>query len=108
MAQRVYTPDSNATDMKSIIRYSADHIKYFLKDKESDFRGNASIEQDKTELNSGFIKIDWQSNMLALPFTRIRYKPISPVIKEEGRDPMTGDEMTYNLKTKKGKLKRKN
>ena len=108
-AEGVYTPDSIATDMNSLIRYSADHIKYFLKDKESDFRGNASIEQDKTKLNSGFIKIDWQSNMLqALPFfdKDTTQKPISPVIKEEGRDPMTGDEMTYNLKTKKGKIKK--
>ena len=108
-AEGVYTPDSIATDMNSLIRYSADHIKYFLKDKESDFRGNASIEQDKTKLNSGFIKIDWQSNMLqALPFfyKDTTQNPISPVIKEEGRDPMTGDEMTYNLKTKKGKIKK--
>ena len=39
----------------------------------------------------------------ALPFfdKDTTQKPISPVIKEEGRDPMTGDEMTYNLKTKK-------
>ena len=108
-AEGVYTPDSIATDMNSPIRYSADHIKYFLKDKESDFRGNANIEQDKTKLNSGFIKIDWQSNMLqALPFfdKDTTQKPISPVIKEEGRDPMTGDEMTYNLKNKKGKIKK--
>ena len=108
-AEGIYTPDSITTDMNSLIRYSADHIKYFLKDKQSDFRGNASIEQDKTKLNSGFIKIDWQSNMLqALPFfdKDTTQKPISPVIKEEGRDPMTGDEMTYNLKTKKGKIKK--
>ena len=44
----------------------------------------------------------------ALPFfdNDTTQKPISPVIKEEGRDPMTGDEMTYNLKTKRGKIKK--
>ena len=78
-------------------------------DEESDFHGNANIEQDRTKLSSGFIKIDWRSNMLqALPFFDhdTAHKPIPPVIKEEGRDPMTGDEMTYNLKTKKGKIKK--
>ena len=91
------------------IKYSANHIQYFLKNRESDFHGNANIEQDKTKLSSGFINIDWQSNMLqALPFfdNDIAQKPVSPVIKEEGRDPMTGDEMTYNLRTKKGKIKK--
>ena len=29
---------------------------------------------------------------------------IPPLIKEAGRDPMTGDVMTYNLKTKKGRV----
>jgi len=108
-AEGIYTPDSIATDMKSPISYSADHIKYFLRDEESDFHGNANIEQDRTKLSSGFIKIDWQSNMLqALPFFDhdTAHKPIPPVIKEEDRDPMTGDEMTYNLKTKKGKIKK--
>jgi len=108
-AEGVYTPDSMATDMNSPVKYSANHIQYFLKNRESDFHGNANIEQDKTKLISGFINIDWQSNMLqALPFfdNDTAQKPISPVIKEEGLDPMTGDEMTYNLRTKRGKIKK--
>ena len=107
-AQWTYTPDSIATDMQSPIKYSADHIKYRLKSEESDFKGKAQIEQDKTKLNAGFINIDWQTNMLhALPNVEgdTIKKPNPPVIKEEGRDPMTGDEMTYNLKTKRGKIK---
>ena len=102
-------PDSIATDMQSPIKYSADHIKYRLKSEESDFKGKAQIEQDKTKLNAGFINIDWQTNMLqcTLMLKRViqQNKPNPPVIKEEGRDPMTGDEMTYNLKTKRGKIK---
>ena len=29
---------------------------------------------------------------------------LNPTIIESGRDPMTGDEMLYNLKTKRGKI----
>ena len=39
-AEGVYIPDSMATDMKSPISYSADHIKYFIKDKESKINNN--------------------------------------------------------------------
>ena len=31
-------------------------------------------------------------------------EPVLPVIKEDGRDPMSGDAMTYNLKTRKGRV----
>ena len=31
-------------------------------------------------------------------------EPLFPIIKEDGRDPMTGDAMVYNLKTRKGKI----
>lgn len=108
-AEGTYIPDSITTDMKSQINYSADHIKYRLKDEESDFNGNAHIEQDKTKLSAGFISIDWQTDMLhAFPIldSDTINKPNLPIIKEEGRDPMTGDEMTYNLKTKRGKIKK--
>ena len=57
-AEGKYIPDSIAAEMDSPIIYSADQIKYRLKDEESDFNGNANIEQDNTKLNAGFIKID--------------------------------------------------
>tara|TARA_Y100001980_G_C14556650_1_gene349089 strand:- start:10982 stop:14572 length:3591 start_codon:yes stop_codon:yes gene_type:complete len=108
-AKGTYTPDSIATDMKSRIDYSADFIKYLLKDQKSNFNGNAIIEQDGTNLSSGFIKIDWQNSMLhALPTYQndTLQKLNLPIIKEKGRDPMIGSEMTYNLKTKKGKIRK--
>ena len=108
-ARGTYSPDSISTDMKSPVKYSADYITYLLKQEKSDFNGNASIEQENTNLSSGFIEIDWQSNMLyALPFSETHFiqKPTPPVIKEKGKDPMTGNEMIYNLKTKKGKIKK--
>ena len=108
-ARGTYSPDSISTDMKSSIKYSADYITYLLKQKKSDFNGNANIEQENTSLSSGFIEINWQNNMLnAQPFSETLsfQEPNFPVILEKGKDPMTGDEMIYNLKTKKGKIKK--
>ena len=102
-----YIPDSIANDMDSPVIYSADQIEYRLKDEETDFEGYANITHEKTNLEAGFITVNWQTNMLnAIPKLEsdTLNEPILPVIKEKGKDPMSGDLMTYNLKTKKGRI----
>ena len=87
--------------------YSANYIKYRLKDDESDFQGKVKIKHDRTDLDAGFVSVNWQNNLLnALPrmVTDTISEPLFPIIKEDGRDPMTGDAMVYNLKTRKGKI----
>ena len=85
-ARGTYSPDSISADMKSPVKYSADYITYLLKQEKSDFNGNASIEQENTNLSSGFIEIDWQSNMLyALPFSETHFiqKPTPQSLKRK-------------------------
>ena len=87
--------------------YSANYIKYRLKDDESDFQGKVKIKHDRTDLDAGFVSVNWQNNLLnALPrmVSDTISEPLFPIIKEDGRDPMTGDAMVYNLKTRKGKI----
>jgi len=102
-----YIPDSIANDVDLPVIYSANYIKYRLKDDESDFQGNVKIKHDRTDLDAGFVSVNWQNNLLnALPrmVTDTISEPLFPIIKEDGRDPMTGDAMVYNLKTRKGKI----
>ena len=102
-----YIPDSVANDVDHPVIYSANFIKYRLKDDESDFEGKVKIKHDRTDLDAGFVSVNWQNNLLnALPRTASDTisEPLFPVIKEDGRDPMTGDAMIYNLKTRKGKI----
>ena len=102
-----YVPDSVASDVGTPVIYSADQIEYRLKDEESDFLGQANIRHDRTNLEAGFVTVNWQTQMLdALPKVEgdTLSEPIRPVIKEKGKDPMTGDAMTYNLETKKGRV----
>ena len=106
-AEGRYTPDSIANDMDSPVIYNADKIQYRLKEEETDFQGNAIIKHDKTNLTAGFITVNWETNILdALPnlVGDTSNTPLMPVIKEEGRDPMSGDIMTYNLKNRRGKI----
>ena len=102
-----YSPDSIANNEKIPIYYSADQIEYRLKDDDSDLIGQAKIKHDMTHLDAGFINIKWDSQLLSAK-PKIESdsiaEPLHPIIKEKGEDPMTGDEMIYNLQTKKGKI----
>ena len=102
-----YLPDSIANDNDQPVIYKANKIKYRLNRDESDFHGNVNIRHDRTILDAGFVNVNWKTDMLdALPRMKgdTLSDPILPVIKEEGRDPMTGNAMTYNLKTRKGRV----
>ena len=102
-----YKPDKAGTDMEFPIIYSADKIQYRVPTEKTDLSGQAKIKHDKTDLEAGFITVDWKNNMLnALPQPAqdTIFKLIQPVIKEKGKDPMTGDKITYNLETRKGRM----
>ena len=102
-----YSPDSVFNDNDQPVIYKANKIKYHFLNDESDFKGSVNIRHDRTNLDAGFVKVNWKTNMLdALPRMEgdTLSEPIPPLIKEEGRDPMTGDAMTYNLKTRKGRI----
>ena len=102
-----YSPDSVFNDKDQPVIYKANKIKYHFLNDESDFNGSVNIRHDRTNLDAGFVKVNWKTNMLdALPRMEgdTLSEPIPPLIKEEGRDPMTGDAMTYNLKTRKGRI----
>ena len=102
-----YTPDSVFNENDQPVIYKANKIKYRLLNDASDFSGNVNIKHDRTTLDAGFVNVSWKTNMLeALPKLDgdTLNETIPPIIKEEGRDPMTGNAMTYNLKTRKGRI----
>ncbi len=102
-----YTPDSIANELNIPILYKADKIKYYLLEDKSDLQGNVNLKHDQTNLDAGFVNINWKTNILnALPQSLgdTLEEPIQPIIKEKGRDPMTGDAMIYNLITRKGRI----
>ena len=106
-SQGTYTPDKAGAGMEFPITYSADNIYYRVPVEKTDLAGQAKIKHDNTDLEAGFVTVDWKTNMLnALPHSNqdSLSGSIQPVIKEKGKDPMTGDRMTYNLKTRKGRM----
>lgn len=106
-SEGTYTPDSSASDISDPVNYHANVIDYNVITEETDLIGKATILNEATHLEAGFINVSWTTNLLtALPVQMgdTLATPFQPVIKEKGQDPMEGDILTYNLKSRKGKV----
>ena len=79
-----------------------------MQTEKTDLTGDANIKYTDVDLTSGFINVDWNGNLLkAYPTppadSTVEFK--KPTIVERGRDPMVGDTLVYNLKSRKGRIK---
>ena len=101
-----YIPDTISNKLKSPLFYSAEKIDYYVASEETELIGNAKVNHEYTELEAGYMKVNWPRKILnALPINQDSiYKSIKPKIIENNRDPMIGNEMIYNLETKRGKI----
>ena len=101
-----YIPDTISNKLKSPLMYSAEKIDYYIASEETELIGNAKVNHEYTELEAGYMKVNWPRKILnALPINQDSiYKSIKPKIIENNRDPMIGNEMIYNLETKRGKI----
>ena len=106
-AEGVYLSNPAANKINFPVKYSADKMNYLFKNKKTDLYGNSIIHHDNTTLESGYININWENDVLsAYPNSKSNLKNetiLFPIIKEKNKDPMTGSQMTYNLKTKKAR-----
>ena len=108
-SEGTYFPDSLNKKDESPISYSSNNIHYIIESKKTKLLGDSKIQHEETDLSAGFISINWNTRILnALPKLSqdTISKPQSPIILESGKDPMTGEEMTYNIDTKRGNIKR--
>ena len=102
-----YTPDTSASSIEGPIIYSSEIIKYNVNQEETDLHGDAKINYTNMNLDAGYVNVNWVTNILEAKTKSnmdSSFKEISPTIIEDGRDPMTGKEMIYNLSSKKGSV----
>ncbi len=106
-AQGTFTPDSANRNVESAIDYESQLIVYDLKDEMTDLQEQAIIRYGDMRLEAGFINVDWSSNLVTAlpePPADTTLTPIQPTLFERGHEPMEGDELVYNLKTRHGKI----
>ena len=102
-----YKPDTAASNIEGPILYSSQIIKYNVNQEETDLHGDAKIDYTNMNLDAGYINVNWVTNILeakAQSNLDSTFNLLNPTIVEDGRDPMVGNEMVYNLSTKKGSV----
>jgi len=103
-----YIPDKTNTGIDTTVVYAAERIDYFLDDKTTDLLDQSSIKSADMRLTAGKIFIKWNENLLyAYPMGVPPYDSTAgdlPTLFQRGREPFSGDEMIYNMKTQKGRI----
>ena len=98
---------SNFTFEDEIIKDAKDSIKIDLDNKKIFLYGKAKIKYQNITIESGFIEIDWNtSTITARPITDSLGKNIQTPFFKEGNESFNAQEIKYNLKTKKGIIKK--
>jgi len=102
-----YKPDTISSNIEGPILYSSEIIKYNVNQEETDLHGDAKIDYTNMNLDAGYINVNWVTNILeakAQSNLDSTFNILNPTIVEDGRDPMVGNEMVYNLSSKKGSV----
>ena len=90
-----------------IIKDAKDSINIDIENKKIFLYGSAKIEYLDIKIESGFIEIDWKTNIItARPKLDSLGKLIEIPYFTEGEDSFHAEEIKYNFKTKKGIIKR--
>ena len=101
-----YTPNESNDNVQEDIDYTADRVEFEVDTKISEMYGGVKILHDNMDLSAAHINVDWGTNILEAfsdnPFDDEEIN--RPILVENNREPMTGDTMVYNIKSRKGKI----
>ncbi len=101
-----YIPNKSNENIQEEIDYVADRVEFEVEKKISKMFGVVKIIHNKMDLSAARINVDWSTNVLEAfsdnPFNKEEIN--RPILIENNREPMTGDTMVYNIKSRKGKV----
>ena len=96
-----FLPEKNNSNITSEVLYNADKIEYNIDSEISILTDNAKIIYDGTELIGGEILTDWGRNIVE---SKNKNNLIPQIITQDS-EPMSGEEMYFDLSTKEGTIK---
>ena len=103
-----FIPHETNTSVDTAVVYSSERIEYYLKDKSTNLRKNASVKSGDAKLTAGIIDVKWKDNLLyAYPEEKSETDTAEtglPTLEQDGKEPFTGHQMVYNIKTRKGRI----
>ena len=93
------------------VKYDAERISFSIKKRQSYLNGNVTIKYQNIELEAGHVIINWDKSIMTAigrvdstdSLGNVLHR--SPaVFKETGNEPIYGEELAYNFKTKRGRV----
>lgn len=106
--QGKFIPHETNTKVDTTVIYSSEQIDYWIVTKITNLTGKSSLKYGDASLTAGMISIEWDKNLLyASPIVESPYDSIPgnlPTLEQRGQEPISGDDMVYNMKTQKGRI----
>ena len=101
-----FIPSSSNSSGQEKVDYSGDRVEFDTNSRSSKMYGNANIVQVGMDLTAAQINLDWKSNILEAFSTNAfnEDENLEPTLIENGREPVSGKSMVYNIKNRKGKV----
>lgn len=100
------------SELEGPVHYKADTIEFSIDRKITYLKGNSKIEYQNMALTASRITIDWSNSELTAVATIDSLDSLGnpvymgiPEFTEKGEEPMNGIVMTYNFKTRRGRVK---
>ncbi|MCK5521139.1 MAG: LPS-assembly protein LptD, partial [Candidatus Marinimicrobia bacterium] len=104
-ARGTYYPNQEAVSMDTTIVYSSDRIFYRIDNRQTRLVKNAGLIFGEMTLRADTIMVNWNTNMLlALPEITDTGLVHLPEMEQKGDNPLVGEKLEYNLKTRRGKI----
>ncbi len=104
-ARGTYFPNHAAVTMDTTLTYSSDNIYYRLDNRQTRLAKNSVLVFGDLTLRADTIRVNWNENLLyALPEVTDTGLVHFPEMEQKGDRPLVGDELIYNLKTRRGKI----
>ena len=101
-----FIPSSSNINNREKVNYQGNRVEFDTNSRSSKMYGDANIVQVGMDLKAAQINIDWRSNILEAFNTNAfnTEENLDPTLIENGREPVSGKLMVYNIKTRKGKV----
>tara|TARA_A100000164_G_scaffold381541_1_gene433680 strand:- start:2535 stop:5789 length:3255 start_codon:yes stop_codon:yes gene_type:complete len=100
-----FNPSSSNTSQQKV-DYKGKRVQFNTENQQSKMFGEANIYQVGMDLTAAQININWENNILEAfdknPFNQEEY--LEPTLIENGREPVSGKSMVYNIQNRKGKV----
>ena len=95
-----FIPEENNSKVDSIVYYKADYIDYVIDDENTILQADAQVKYKETLIDAGDIVVNWETNLLDAK----EFHNVYPIVSISGENPMSGDNMSFDLINKKGTI----